>query len=446
MITEELTFDRVNPVPYNPRVELQPGDPEWEAIDASLDEFGQVQGLVWNKRSGNLVAGHQRINVMKHRGRDKAHFTVVDLDPDAEKRLNLILNKVSGRWEPLKLQSLLAELNAAELDLTKLGWTPLELRNILATTPRKTNRDPDAAAPGAPAIPTTKPGDLYELIGATGTTHRLLCGNSRTAEAVALLCGDQKARLVFTDPPYNVAYDNSTRGDGRRPLGEIENDKMDPAAFLAFLTEVFGRCAAHTVTNAPLYTFLASATHVPFEMALQATGWRVKQQLIWAKHFALSRADYHYAHEPLMYAAKAEKNCEWFGPRTETTLWATQPAALEKLPKGELLAMLLEIRETASVWHEPRDNGSDYVHPTQKPIGLAKRALVNSSLPGEYVLDLFAGSGSTAVAAELNGRLSLNMELMPGNCDVIVRRFLETFEGSTATRNGEPYALPPALV
>lgn len=442
MRTQELDFARVNRAAYNPRVDLKPGDPEWLDIEASLDEFGQVLNLVWNERTGNLVAGHQRMAVMQHKGQTSAVFAVVDLDLASEKKLNLALNKITGRWEPTKLQELMGELRLAKLDMTRLGWTPLELSKILGSKPKVTRRDPDAAAANLPAIPTTQSGDLYELISPEGTRHRLLCGDAQYGEHYDRLCNGERARLIFTDPPYNVAYRNEDRGDGRRPLGHVSNDAMPPDAFLELLTAAFRNVKQHSMETAALYTFLASATHVAFETALEAAGWQVKQQLIWAKHFALSRAHYHYAHEPMMYAVRAERNAEWFGPRTETTLWNTAPKDFEKLKKEELLALVLEVRETASIWHEARDHGANYVHPTQKPVGLVKKALLNSSQPGEVVLDPFAGSGSTIIGAELNDRVAFAMELDPGRCDVIVKRWFDVFEGAAATRNGQALERP----
>ncbi len=189
--------------------------------------------------------------------------------------------------------------------------------------------------------------------------------------------------------------------------------------------------------NAALYTFHAFATHSDFEASLIKAGWKIKQGIVWTKHFALSRADYHWAHEPLMYAS-AGAPCEWFGPRTETTLWNTAPEDLRKLPKDRLLEIVLEIRETATVWAEPRLAGTEYVHPTQKPTGLARRALLNSSLPGDVVADFFAGSGSTMIACELEDRRCMSMELDPGNCDVIADRWKAVFEAGSATLNGQP--------
>lgn len=438
MTTQELEFSRVNLAAYNPRVELQPADQEWKDIEASLDEFGQVVGLVWNQRTGNLVGGHQRIRIMRHRGRDTAHFTVVDLDLEAEKRLNLVLNRVTGRWDNQKLNAMLGDLRTAGLSLERLGFTQLELQKVLGARPKKTATDPDGQSPGRPAIPRSKTGDVYEFQGESGLTHRLLCGDARERHDLAVLMGPHQARLIFTDPPYNVGYDNSTRGDGRRPLGTISNDATTPANFQALLTAAFGNATAVALPNACLYTFLASATHIDFELSLRAAGWRVKQQLIWAKHFALSRADYHYAHEPLMYAARPELNCQWFGARSETTLWDTSPGDLRKMSKDRLLELLLEVRETASVWHEARDPGGDYEHPTQKPTGLVRKALVNSSLPREGVLDMFAGSGSTMIGAELEDRQAFLLELDPGNCDVIAKRWGAVFPETTVTLNGEP--------
>ncbi len=216
MQTQELSFERVNLAIYNPRVELEPEDQEWKDIEASLDEFGQVVGMVWNTRTGNVVGGHQRIRILKHRGKDRAFFTVVDLDPEAEKRLNVILNKVSGRWSTAKLTTLLGELKTAGLDVQKLGFRPVELQTLLGSRAKRTAADPNAAAPGKPAIPRTQLGDLWEFTGESGHTHRLLCGDCRSAEAAARLMTDQEARLIFTDPPYNVSYDNRTAMAGAR--------------------------------------------------------------------------------------------------------------------------------------------------------------------------------------------------------------------------------------
>lgn len=440
MRTEEIEFSRINRAVYNPREDLKPGDQAWKDIEASLDEFGQVESLVWNKRTGNLVGGHQRMTILEHKGKDRAFFSVVDLDLAAEKKLNVILNKVGGRWDNRKLAHVLEELTLARIDISTLGLTKVELADLLERNKPKARRDPDAPAPAKPVAPIAKPGNLFEL-KSCDRVHRLLCGEGDEPDDVRRLMDGHLARLIFTDPPYGVEYNNAQRGDGRRPLGEINNDKLKGHGLREFLTRAFQLAHAHSLATAALYTFHAYATQMDFELALISAGWRTKQQLIWRKHFALSRSHYHWAHEPIFYCAKDGQNCEWFGPRSHTTVHDTSEQEFEGMKKDELLRILLDVKRTLTVWDEARDKGSSYVHPTQKPIGLARRAINNNTIPGEAILDLFGGSGSTMIAAELAQRVSFTMENDPGYIDVMVRRFLETFEGATATRDGQPYSL-----
>lgn len=434
--TESIGLPRINRAAYNPRILLRPGDRGYGDLEASMDEFGLVQDLVWNRRTGNLVGGHQRLTILEARGNPEVPCKVVDLDPEAEKRLNVILNNVGSRNDPTKLALVLADLNLAKIDITKLGIEPAIL-NGLMTAP-KTRRDPNAEAPAKPAIPISKPGDLYELVGRQ--THRLKCGDARIFGDMTHALGElPKARLCFCDPPYNVAYDNSTRGDGRTAKGTLNNDAMTSVEFGTFLTAIFRNLHAHSMEAAALYSFHADKTHVDFVLAMRESGWRFKQNLNWIKAMALSRTDYHFASEPLIYGAKVGENCEWLGTRSETTVWADDDPKFEKLGKPELVAILRALREQSTAWNESRDPSSQYRHPTQKPVSLPTRALRNSTLPLDVVIDPTAGSGTTLMACEQEGRRGVALDNDPGYCDVIVRRFLETYEGATATRNGEAF-------
>lgn len=440
MNIELIDFASVNPAAYNPRVRLTQNDPEYQSIKASLDEFGLVQPLVFNRKTKNLVGGHQRMWIMQDCGRTQAHMVVVDLPLEKEKRLNVALNGITGKWDRPMLGTVLAELQAAQQNIHNLGFTTVDLNALLKQGRPKPKRDPNQA-PAKPLNPITKPGDIYTLAVNGATHHRLQCGDSSQAEAVANLCDGHRARMIFTDPPYGVTYDNSQRGDGRRSLGAVMNDELRGQSLTDFLTRVFTAAFAVSREDAALYTFHASVTVGAFKTALEASGWREKQALVWRKHFALSRSDYHWAHEPFLYFAKAGQDCHWFGPRTETTILDTAEEEFDKLSKDEMKAVLKGLREALTVWDVARDTGANYVHPTQKPVELACRAIRNSTMPAEVVVDLFGGSGSTMIAAEMEGRAAFLQELDPGYCDVIVRRFLETFEGATATRNTEPYAL-----
>lgn len=435
MNLEHRKFDSFNAATYNPRTTLKPGDPEWKDIEASLDKFGQVQNLVLNKRTNTLVGGHQRVNVMKHRGQDGAWFHIVDLSVEDEQQLNLILNKVTGRWDKAKLGDLLKQMQTRQISLANLGFTPKELADVISPKGSKTKRDPNLAST-VPINARTKAGDLYVITSSAGTRHRLMCGDSEKTDDFAKLLGGAKARIIFTDPPYNVAY-----ASNRTDLELIANDDMDAQGFLEFLRRAFQAATPHTTEKAAFYCFLASRNHIAFETALNMAGWKVRQQLIWGKQMALSRSDYHWNHEPMLYCQRMGSTLEWFGDRTEKTLYDTTAEDIKRMSKDDAIALLIRLREAGDVWDVKRDPVTKYIHPTQKPIELAQRALRNSTLPGDAVLEMFAGSGSTLIACETLGRFSYGMELSPNHCDSIVRRFFETFEGIEVSRNGEPITI-----
>lgn len=125
-----VPLDQIKPAVYNPRVELKPGDPEWEQLARSMDEFGVVEPLVWNQRTGNLVGGHQRFAILKHRGETQFDVSVVDMSPEKEKALNLALNKIEGRWDNSKVLSALSDLMTGGVDLTVTGFAPEEMARM----------------------------------------------------------------------------------------------------------------------------------------------------------------------------------------------------------------------------------------------------------------------------------------------------------------------------
>lgn len=211
MDLQTIPLDRINPAPYNPRVDLQPGDLAYTKLQNSLDEFGLVEPLVWNKRTGNLVGGHQRLKVIKARGDTETPVVVVDLPIPKEKALNLALNKIQGDWDNLKLAELLNDLiKADDLDFNLTGFEFDEANDLISdlvenVTPEEENFDLDAMLK-ARSKPITQPGDLILLGTHPSTQHRLLCGDSTNPNDVKTLMTDQRAILFATDPPYLVDY------------------------------------------------------------------------------------------------------------------------------------------------------------------------------------------------------------------------------------------------
>ncbi|WP_447983796.1 site-specific DNA-methyltransferase [Nitrospira sp. Nam74] len=409
MSTSELTvqmvpIEQINPVAYNPRKDLQPGDAEYEALKRSILTFGYVEPLVWNARTGNLVGGHQRLKVLKSLGYTAAHCTVVDVDLSTEKAMNVALNKISGEWDVPKLKELLTDLTGTGYDVTVTGFGSQELKDLLRW---QTDDEKDAALNEAPVRssgPTTaKPGDVWILGG-----HRLMCGDSTNPVDVAALLAADVPRLMVTDPPYGVNYDPAWRqeidGSDNHALGKVQNDdQVDwTPAYALFPGDV-------------AYVWHAGVFAAAVARHLDEVGFIIRSQIIWAKqHFVFSRGAYHWQHEPCWYAVRKGATGNWQGDRKQTTLWE-----------------LSNLNPFGGAGWEDQSQRTD--HGTQKPIEAMRRPILNHTQPGEWVYDPFLGSGTTLIAAEDRGRRCLAMEIDPGYCDVTIERW-QTLTGEKATR------------
>src|SRR5436190_10815453 len=216
MHIRSIPIAQVNPAPYNPRKDLQPGDPEYDKLRRSIAEFGCVEPLVWNSRTGNLVGGHQRFKVLVAEGATELSVSVVNLPPEKEKALNIALNKISGDWDNRKLAELLDELTKVpDFDVQLTGFDPPDVDVLVAEMlhshedlPETFDVEEALRDRSRPAI--TRPGELI-ILG----RHRLLCGDCTDPEQVRLLMNGERAVLFATDPPYLVGYDG-TNHPGKR--------------------------------------------------------------------------------------------------------------------------------------------------------------------------------------------------------------------------------------
>ena len=260
---EHVDFTRIKPAAYNPRKDLQPGDPEYVKLERSIERWGLVEPLVWNSRTGNLIGGHQRYKVLKARGDTSAAVSVVDLDANEEAALNIALNKIAGDWDMASLSDLLSTLDANGYDATLTGFNTDELAKILGREP---TGEPDSV-PDVPANPVTKSGDLI-LLG----NHRLLCGDSTSATEVARLMGDDRAGLMNVDPPYGVAYNNTNRPGVAKSsqTPAVENDDLHDAKLQAFLEAAFRAARGNALlANAAWYMWHAHLTQGFFAAAAE---------------------------------------------------------------------------------------------------------------------------------------------------------------------------------
>ncbi|MCI1777673.1 site-specific DNA-methyltransferase [Paenibacillus lautus] len=411
-----IPIDQINAAAYNPRIDLQPGDPEYEKLKSSIEEFGYVEPIVWNERTGNMVGGHQRYKIMVHElGHTELEVSVVDLDDQQERLLNLALNKVSGRWDEEALARLLDELQESGADLYLSGFDREEIEDLVSALPEV----PDIEDPVVEddfdvekalddiKEPETQRGDVWQL-----GPHRLVCGDATDPADVARLMEGAKAALVVTDPPYNVAVESDSErlaADGR---SSIMNDDMPTEEFAGFLHAVFERYSSIMEATAAIYVFHPSSYQREFEDAMNAAGIVVRSQCVWVKNAAsFGWSQYRWQHEPVFYAHLRGKAPAWYGDRRQSTVWRAGLPVEEPNP--------------SSVWEVSRGDVGKYVHPTQKPLELLAIPIGNSSQKGDMVVDFFGGSGSTLMTCDQLGRVCRTLELDPVFCDVIKRRYQE---------------------
>lgn len=401
MLIEKIQTDRLIPADYNPRKDLKPGDPEYEKLKRSLEEFGYVEPVIWNKITSHVVGGHQRLKVLLDMGITEVECVVVEMDAEKEKALNVALNKINGDWDKDKLALLIADLQGADFDVSLTGFDPGEIDDLFKDSMKDGIKDDEFdvdAELQKPAV--TKPGDVW-LLG----RHRLVCGDSTKADTFTALMDGKLANLVVTDPPYNVNYEGTA--------GKIKNDNMESGAFYDFLLAAFTNTEAAMAQDASIYVFHADTEGLNFRKAFSDACFQLSGCCIWKKpSLVLGRSPYQWQHEPVLFGWKKKGKHNWYADRKQTTIWE---------------------------FEKPKKNAD---HPTMKPIALLAYPIMNSSLTNCIVLDPFGGSGSTLIACEQSDRICFTIELDEKYCDVIVKRYIEQAgkaDGVSVIRDGLSY-------
>lgn len=393
----------------------------------ALRRFGDLSGIVYNTKTHRLVGGHQRRDIfdpktpivisksyskptktgttaegyIEAKG-ERFVYREVYWDEPTERAANIAANKGAGEWDPAKLKDWIQSLNSFDIDfdLDLTMFDPKEIKDVVGievagytrTTSESTGVDEDDI-PEKPE-PKSKLGDLYLLGG-----HRLLCGDSLDKASVERLMDGVKAEMCFTDPPYGVDYtggiqakrDGTFNKNGRERLKNDENDDIYSSA-IPMVAEF---------TDGPVYTWFAGSLGAKIYPAIEKVG-QVHNLMVWNKvnaGFGALNAHYKQKHEVFLYWKPKGSTLRWNGPGNEVT-----------------------------IWEQKREMKNEF-HPTQKPVQLAERAMMNHT--ASTVLDLFGGSGSTMIAAEKTARRCFTMEIDPGYVDVIVARW-ENYTGLKA--------------
>jgi len=384
VVIETKSTKDLLPAEYNPRKDLKPGDAEYEKLKRSITEFGYVEPVIWNKTTGRVVGGHQRLKVLMDMGITEVECVVVELSEEKEKALNIALNKISGEWDKDKLALLITDLQGTDFDVSLTGFDPAEIDDLFKDSVKDGLKDDDFDVEAELKKPTiTKSGDVWTL-----GRHRLVCGDSTKADTFDLLMCGKKANLVVTDPPYNVNYEGSA--------GKIKNDNMANEAFYEFLLAAFTNMENAMADDASIYVFHADTEGLNFRRAFSDAGFYLSGTCIWKKQsLVLGRSPYQWQHEPILFGWKKKGKHLWYTGRKESTIWE---------------------------FDKPKKNAD---HPTMKPIALIAYPILNSSMSNTLILDAFGGSGSTLIACEQTDRTCYTIELDEKFCDVIVKRYIE---------------------
>jgi DNA modification methylase len=429
MQVELRPIGSIKPYENNPRQ----NDAGIDAVAASIREFGFRQPIVVDEE-GIIIVGHTRYKAALKLGLEEVPVHVaVGMSKAQAKAYRIADNQTAtlSAWDDDKLPLELLQLQQMDFDLNLTGFSGDELMRLLGSGQNEGLTDPDAI-PEPPDEPITQPGDLWVL-----GKHRLLCGDSSKPQDVDRLLDGAAVHLVTTDPPYNVrveprssnaisaglssfqgtthhqSLDVSRHPEKSQPTTRklrakdrpLANDFVSDEEFDRLLHAWFGNLARVLVPGRAFYIWGGYANCANYPPVLKATGLYFSQAIIWDKqHPVLTRKDYMGAHEWCFYGWREGAAHQFYGPTNATDLWSIKKV-----------------------------NPQSMIHLTEKPCELAARAMEYSSLPGENVLDLFGGSGSTLIAAEQTGRRAFLMELDSLYCDVIVQRF-EQFTGQKAER------------
>ncbi len=400
-------------VPYirNPRK----NDGAVDRMVASIREFG-FKIPVLARSDGEVVDGHLRLKAAKKAGISEVPVILCDEWTAAQvKAFRLMVNRsvTWADWDEELLALEMQELQATDFDLALTGFDPKQIDDLLAID----DEEKANAAPPLPETPVSRTGDLW-LLG----EHRVLCGDSTDAAAVALLLGERQPRLMVTDPPYGIELDTEWRDRaGLNGLGAAEPSYMKQRTAGHKETSISGDTRAdwsEAFALAPsleaAYVWHASKFTREVLDGLLRIGFLHHQQIIWDKgRTVLTRTHYWFQHEPCWYVRK--KNAPWFGKAGEnSTIWSSPSPKFIMGGSGE----------------------EKYDHPTQKPVELMRRPILNHLRRGELVYEPFLGSGTTLAAAELTERICYGLELDPKYMDVVIQRW-QTLSGKQAKLDGE---------
>jgi len=408
----DLEISNLRPYEKNARRHPQK---QIDVLAKNIERFGFTTPVLVSE-DNEVIAGHGRLLALKQLGRTEVPCVRMEgLTKEEIKALRLADNQIAsmGEWD---MGLVIEELRGLDEGMQELTGFDLDILKDLEEDDFDAQKEYIKADEEGVAI---KEGDMFSL-----GLHRLICGDSTKIENYQKLFeGGVLARMVFTDPPYNVDYSYDWRSSlhkGKKVKHHFFSDKKTDKEYFEFLRDCFTNAYTFTEEDASYYCWYADKFHETVRKALEEAGWRFSQVIHWLKNYPVLSLgqNYHRTNEPCIHGWKKGKkpyiNKRLTGSFRDVVNWE------------EFQAMM-------NVWYEERDKITSYKHPTQKPIKLAERAIRKSSENGDIVLEMFGGSGSTLIACEQMERKCYAIELDPIYCQVIINRY-EQYTGTKAQK------------
>lgn len=383
-----------------------------EAVANSIKEFGFKVPIVATI-DGEIVNGHTRFKAAKSLKLKTVPVLIADdLTEEQIKAFRLADNK-TGELAEWNVELLYGELDELDgFDMTLFGFEDIDFSlDDFEEDEKETGEEVDIDSEEKPKV---EYGDIFQL-----GRHRLMCGDSTSAEDMARLIDGAVIDLYVTDPPYNVAYQGGTD-----EAMTIMNDSMDDVSFRQFLRDAFAVANNHLKPGGAFYIWHADSEGLNFRAAVKETGWLLKQSIIWVKNaIVLGRQDYQWKHEPCLYGWKDGASHYFVDNRSLATVIEEDEENLKEMTKSELISYIKTMQDTSptTVFYEDKPVRND-IHPTMKPLKLIARCVLNSSKKGDKILDSFNGGGSTLMVCERSERIGYAMELDPVYVERTIKR------------------------
>lgn len=404
----QANINELNPAPYNPR---HWSEEAVRGLTESVKRFGLVDPIIVNSaenRKNVVIGGHFRLKVAKDLGYTQIPVVYLHIpNLEKEKELNLRLNRNTGEWDFELLKEFEVEM------LLDVGFNDSDLSHIwdeqLSTEPDGFNVEKILETIKEPK---TKLSDVYQL-----GQHRLLCGDATDAQTVSKLMNGNRADMLYYDPPYNIGLDYNKGVSTQGKYGGVVDDEKSKADYQQFLTQALKN--GLTVSKLDMHVFTwCDENYIGLLQAIyKELGINHKRVCLWVKNNQnmTPQIAFNKVYEPCVY-----------GVRGKPFLSATtnlNEILNKEIGTGNQVAD--DILDLFSIWLAKRKAGQEYLHPTEKPVTLHEKPLRRCTKPGDIVLDLFGGSGSTLVACEQLNRTAYLTELSPVFCDVIIERFFQ---------------------